>query len=169
MFTTCRHGKRWREFAARVRDSRCDTDNEQFDHSAPDYIELMRKSDFCLIPRGRRLGSFRFLEALQLGCIPVVVSNDWVLPFDGLINWQRAVVLGDERLLLQIPEILRSIPPDRIAAMRRTGLELYEKYFSSVERIIGTTLAVLESRIAMTGSHSGPDSGSAHRTRHVKS
>lgn len=45
---------------------------------------------------------FRFLEALQAGCIPVLLSNSWVLPFQSKIDWKQAAIWADERLLLQV-------------------------------------------------------------------
>ena len=44
----------------------------------------------------------RFLESLQSACIPVLLSNDWVLPFSEVIDWNKAALWGDERLLLQV-------------------------------------------------------------------
>ncbi|KAK7486014.1 hypothetical protein BaRGS_00022766 [Batillaria attramentaria] len=72
------------------------------DDAAHDYKKLLFNATFCLVPRGRRLGSFRFLEALQAACVPVLLSNGWELPFSEVIDWKRVAVWGDERLLLQI-------------------------------------------------------------------
>ncbi|XP_034756641.1 exostosin-1a-like [Etheostoma cragini] len=112
-----------------------------------DYLELLHNSSFCLVPRGRRLGSFRFLEALQAACIPVILSNGWELPFSEVIDWRKAAIIGDERLLLQVPSITRSVGRDRILALRQQTQFLWDAYFSSVTKIILTTLEIIHDRV----------------------
>ncbi|CAG2115436.1 unnamed protein product [Medioppia subpectinata] len=139
ILTTCKHGKK------SVKDADCDRDDQRYDDH--DYRALMRNATFCLVPRGRRLGSYRFLEALQAGCVPVVLANEWLLPFHEIIQWRDCAVIADERLLFQIPETLRQISRQTVATMRAKCLALYDTYFSSVERIVLTSLLVIESRI----------------------
>ncbi|XP_062562398.1 LOW QUALITY PROTEIN: exostosin-1-like [Armigeres subalbatus] len=141
LVTTCRHGKSWRD----LQDARCDEDNREYDRY--DYETLLQNSTFCLVPRGRRLGSFRFLEALQAGCIPVLLSNSWVLPFQSKIDWQQAAIWADERLLLQVPDIVRSISASRILALRQQTQVLWERYFSSIEKIVFTTFEIIRERL----------------------
>uniref|UniRef100_A0A3Q2DHH2 Exostosin-1-like n=1 Tax=Cyprinodon variegatus TaxID=28743 RepID=A0A3Q2DHH2_CYPVA len=109
--------------------------------------ELLHNASFCLVPRGRRLGSFRFLEALQAACIPVILSNGWELPFSEVIDWRKAAIIGDERLLLQVPSITRSVGRDRILALRQQTQFLWDAYFSSVAKIVLTTLEIIQDRV----------------------
>ncbi|XP_048842260.1 exostosin-1 [Brienomyrus brachyistius] len=141
LLTTCKHGKDWEKH----KDARCDKDNDEYSKS--DYQELLHNSSFCLVPRGRRLGSFRFLEALQAACIPVLLSNGWELPFSEVIDWSKAAIIGDERLLLQIPSITRSVDHDKILALRQQTQFLWDAYFSSVAKIVLTTLEIIQDRV----------------------
>ena len=111
-----------------------------------DFDQLLDNSTFCLVPRGRRLGSFRFMETLRAGCVPVILANGWPLPFAEVIDWSEAVIEADERILLQLPAILNPVPATRVFAMRQQTQILYENYFSSVEKIVDTTIEVSHSR-----------------------
>ncbi|NXL89308.1 EXT1C protein, partial [Alectura lathami] len=139
--TTCKHGKDWEKH----KDTRCDKDN--VDYEKFDYQELLHNSTFCIVPRGRRLGSFRFLEALQAACIPVLLSDGWELPFSEVIDWGKAAVVGSERLLLQIPSAVRCIPPERVLAFQQQTQFLWDAYFSSVDKIVHTTLEIIRDRL----------------------
>ncbi|KAL1465226.1 hypothetical protein WDU94_004813 [Cyamophila willieti] len=120
-----------------------------------DFKVLLHNSTFCLVPRGRRLGSFRFLEALQAGCIPVILSNGWVLPFDQVIDWSKAVVWADERLLLQVPETVQGISASQILSSRQQTQVLWERYFSSIEKIVFTTFEIIRDRLPRQKSKTG--------------
>ncbi|KAM9369776.1 exostosin-like 1 isoform 2-T2 [Phaethornis superciliosus] len=139
--TTCKHGKDWEKH----KDTRCDKDN--VDYEKFDYQELLHNSTFCIVPRGRRLGSFRFLEALQAACIPVLLSDGWELPFAEAIDWGKAAVVGSEKLLLQIPSAVRCIHPERVLAFQQQTQFLWDSYFSSVDKIVHTTLEIIKDRL----------------------
>ena len=68
------------------------------------------------MPRGRRLGSFRFLETLQAGCLPVILSNGWQLPFAEVLDWSAASLSMDERQLMQVPELLHTVPGPEVSS-----------------------------------------------------
>ena len=46
-------------------------------------------STFCLIIRGARLGQSSLLESMAAGCIPVIIADSLVMPFQEVIDWIR--------------------------------------------------------------------------------
>ncbi|XP_050540604.1 exostosin-1 isoform X1 [Daktulosphaira vitifoliae] len=147
--TTCKHGKNWKD----AQDERCIVDNSLYEKY--DYSELLKNSTFCLVPRGRRLGSYRFLEALQAGCIPVLLSNNWALPFNEVIDWNKAVIWADERLLFQVPEIINSVSETKLFALRQQTQILWEQYFNTIEKIVFVTFEIIKERLPMLQSRNG--------------
>ncbi|XP_007522678.1 exostosin-like 1 [Erinaceus europaeus] len=107
---------------------------------------------FCLIP-GRHPGALHFLQALQAGCIPVLLSPEWELPFSEVIDWTKAAIIADERLPLQVLAALQEMPPSKVLALRQQTQFLWDAYFSSVEKVIYTTLEIIQDRILGASAH----------------
>ncbi|XP_010800837.1 exostosin-like 1 isoform X1 [Bos indicus x Bos taurus] len=107
---------------------------------------------FCLIP-GRNPDALHFLQALQAGCIPVLLSPRWELPFSEVIDWTKAAVVADERLPLQVLAALQEMPLTRVLALRQQAQFLWDAYFSSVEKVIHTTLEIIQDRVSGASAH----------------
>ncbi|XP_053433154.1 exostosin-like 1 isoform X4 [Nycticebus coucang] len=115
--------------------------------------ETLPNATFCLIFGKRPDASLRFLQALQAGCIPVLLSPRWELPFSEVIDWTKAAIIADERLLLQVPAALQEMSPARVLALRQQTQFLWDAYFSSVEKVIHTMLEIIQDRIFRTSAH----------------
>jgi hypothetical protein len=72
------------------------------------FIELAVKSKFCLCPRGYGLNSFRLYEAMQLGCVPVIITDEPYLPWKDELNWNEFSVLITPDKISNIVSISRS-------------------------------------------------------------
>lgn len=53
---------------------------------------LLGDARFCLVPRGRAAWSVRFFEALWAGCVPVILSDDYEVPFEALFDVPSFVI-----------------------------------------------------------------------------
>lgn len=65
--------------------SACDAD---FHKPLPELLN----STFVLVPRGDMPYAYRLIEALAFGAIPVVLSDEYILPFSELLDWPSFAV-----------------------------------------------------------------------------
>nr|XP_008527273.1 PREDICTED: LOW QUALITY PROTEIN: exostosin-like 1 [Equus przewalskii] len=136
-------------FSACPWDGRCEQDHgpEQTHPGA-----TLPNATFCLIP-GHRPDASHFLQALQAGCIPVLLSPRWELPFSEVIDWTKAAIVTDKRLPFQVLAALQQMPLTRVLALRQQTQFLWDAYFSSVEKVIHTTLEIIQDRIFGASAH----------------
>ncbi|KAE8673000.1 putative beta-1,4-xylosyltransferase IRX10 [Hibiscus syriacus] len=79
----------------------------------------MQRAVFCLCPLGWAPWSPRLVEAVVLGCIPVIIADDIVLPFADAIPWEEIGVFVAEEDVLKLDTILTSILPEVILRKQR--------------------------------------------------
>ncbi len=106
------------------------------------YHEMMARSVFTLCPAGYGRWSFRMVEALLNGSIPVILSDGYVLPFADAIDWKKYCYVVEERHLSQVVEFLEKIPAAEIHQKQRDiagDRRLFEKDF-----VLDQVLRILE-------------------------
>ena len=107
------------------------------------FINKTLSSKFCLAPRGYGASSFRMYEAMQLGSIPVYVTDKVYTPFTDVLDWNDFAVIIKEKDIPSIHEILLSYDEDRIVMMQKNLKEVWNKY-CSIDAVCHNIKRILE-------------------------
>ncbi|XP_010247793.1 PREDICTED: probable glycosyltransferase At5g03795 [Nelumbo nucifera] len=92
------------------------------------YYDMMRKSKYCICPSGYEVASPRVVEALYVGCVPVLISDHYVPPFSDILNWRSFSVEVPVNEIPNLKRILLNISSKQYIRMQRRGL-LVRKHF----------------------------------------
>ncbi|XP_060179938.1 probable glycosyltransferase At5g25310 [Lycium barbarum] len=92
------------------------------------YPEHMKSSKYCLCPMGYEVNSPRLVEAVYYECVPVIIADNFALPFNEVLNWSAFSVIIAEKDIPRLKEILLSIPLRRYQAMQN-NVKMLQKHF----------------------------------------
>jgi len=106
----------------------------------------MRDTTFSLVVRGDALFSYRLLEVMSAGVIPVIFSDNWVLPFEEIINWDKFSIRINESEWSTTVTRLRSIPEKDVILMRKRVFGVYKTYFINFTAQVTAVLKLLSKR-----------------------
>ena len=109
----------------------CNTDDPDKNHFSSrcnefgifNLRERMDRSEFCLLPADSFYFQSDLALSLSVACIPVIMSDSFVLPFSDLIEWSTAALLYYGR---PYPEVLRLI--HKINARKKAELRSMGKF-----------------------------------------
>ena len=100
------------------------------------YVDAILDSRFVLCPRGYAASTFRMYEVMELGRVPVVLSDLWVPPSGP--DWNSCVLRVSEEDWRDIPRIVRAADV-RWKAMAARARQTWENWFCDelhIERIL---------------------------------
>ncbi|CAA6671624.1 unnamed protein product [Spirodela intermedia] len=95
---------------------------------ATTYVDSMRRTKYCLCPRGYEANSPRLAEAFFYECVPVIISDNFVPPFFDVLNWEAFSVVVPVKDIPRLKEILLSIPREKYLALQ-TGVRMVQRHF----------------------------------------
>jgi glucuronyl/N-acetylglucosaminyl transferase EXT1 len=121
----------------------CEKDQSIYNHYK--FDDLMN-STFGLIPAGRGPSSYRLLEVLSAGSIPVVISDNFVLPFDSLIEWRRCLFVFPTSQTQRTVPTLRSLNKEEIESRQDYCRFIYREFFMDDAKVVVTTAMALKAR-----------------------
>ncbi|XP_039067590.1 probable arabinosyltransferase ARAD1 [Hibiscus syriacus] len=91
----------------------------------------MRMSIFCLCPAGDTPSSARLFDAIVSGCIPVIISDELELPFEGILDYRKIAIFVSSTDAVQpgwLLTYLKGISSTQITELRRNLVE-FSRYF----------------------------------------
>lgn len=76
------------------------------------YAEVIRASKFVLCPRGLSVSTIRVFETMQMGRVPVILSDGWIEPPGAA--WSKFSIRVAEDRAEQVPELLEAREGDAV-------------------------------------------------------
>ncbi|KAH7425595.1 hypothetical protein KP509_11G061400 [Ceratopteris richardii] len=121
----------------------CDEDEATFQKY--DFRDLMNTT-FGLAPAGRSPSSYRLLEILSAGAIPVLIADNYVKPFEGMIQWNRCLMEFSTSEIEKILSKLRRIQRAEMQSRQRYCLFVYQQYLKDDVTIASSLVQMLYRR-----------------------
>nr|XP_043610290.1 probable glycosyltransferase At3g07620 isoform X2 [Erigeron canadensis] len=93
------------------------------------YINHMKTSKYCICARGFEVHTPRVVESLFYNCIPVIIADNYVLPFFEVLNWESFAVFVLEKDIANLKNVLLSISQEKYLEMYEGVKKAREHFF----------------------------------------
>jgi len=94
------------------------------------FKQITQRSIFSLCPRGYGATSYRMYESIQLGAIPVYVSDNHLLPWSDELNWEEFSIIVKSNQIDSVLQMSLGLTSKKVKEMQTKLDTLWKKYFS---------------------------------------
>ncbi|XP_031247202.1 probable glycosyltransferase At5g03795 [Pistacia vera] len=73
------------------------------------YRTKIYRSKFCICPRGSQVNSVRIADSIHYGCVPVILSDNYDLPFNDILDWNKFSLILKEDDVPRLKKLLKGL------------------------------------------------------------
>ncbi|XP_073955615.1 exostosin-2-like [Choristoneura fumiferana] len=145
---------------------RCKTQSGNIDHSKRceyktgrifNYPDVLKDAMFCLVVRSARLTQAVLMDVLASQCVPIIVADSVVMPFNSHVDWNKIGLFVPEENLKNVIKIVHSVSKERRGELYWQLRWVYENYFASIQKITLTTLEIINEKVFPLAARSYED------------
>jgi glucuronyl/N-acetylglucosaminyl transferase EXT1 len=148
--TTCKH---------HTNDLKRQADPQLGRHCEEDEAEYARYSfgglmntTFGLVPAGRQPNSYRLVEVMAAGVVPVLIADNYVKPFDTIIQWHQCLLqFPSSQMHLILPTLRAMVARARddqgeLLQRQRSCIHIYNHFLRDDPTLLRAAIASLKAR-----------------------
>ncbi|MED6205140.1 hypothetical protein PIB30_015262 [Stylosanthes scabra] len=118
------HGSIRKQLLHHWKDKDKDVQVHEYLPRGTDYHSLMGQAMFCLCPSGYEVASPRIVESINAGCVPVIVSDYYELPFSDVLDWSKFSLHVPSEKIPEIKNILKGVSYNKYCKMQKWVLQV---------------------------------------------
>ncbi|XP_019177511.1 PREDICTED: probable glycosyltransferase At3g07620 isoform X1 [Ipomoea nil] len=111
-------------------DTELDISNNRINRAAGPLLYQKRfyRTKFCICPGGSQVNSARIADSIHYGCIPVIMSDYYDLPFSDILDWHKFSVILREKDVFELKQILKNITQEEFVSLHNNLVKV-QKHF----------------------------------------
>ncbi len=126
--------KKMLTFNSNIKNAKFEVENK-FGSTSKRMFELLENSKFGLVPRGHAMFSYRLMETMAMGVVPIIISDGWQLPFEDMLDWSEFSIRVREDDISTLSSVIEA-HRDRACEMSAKVYDVYHKYMATPKAIV---------------------------------